>query len=306
MRVHALLSALPLVVALLAPAAADELTGTLRKIKDSNRIVLGVRDSATPFSYIDDKAQIVGYTVDICQHIVGAVKARLGLPDLRVEMQTVISSTRIPLMANGSIDLECGTTTNNAERQKQVTFTNTHFLAATRFAARKSLNLSRIDDLRGKTVATVAGSTNVIQLNKINTERQLGMTIQAAKDPAEGFLLIESGRAAAFVTDDVQLSILIAQSKEPDAYGLSQEALSAPEPYGIMLRKDDAPFKALADAATADLYRSPRILEIYRRWFQSPVPPRGLNFAVPLSPELERAFAHPTSTPDPAAYAVKS
>ncbi|RVU19748.1 amino acid ABC transporter substrate-binding protein [Methylobacterium oryzihabitans] len=289
---------------LCGPATAQELSGTLKKIKETNRIVLGVRDSSVPFSYLDDKNGISGFTVDICETIVEAIKAEIKAPDLRVEKQTVISSTRLPLMTNGSIDLECGTTTNNAERQKQVTFTNTHFLAATRFASKVASGLDGIDSLKGRTVATVAGSTNAIQLNRVNGERKLGMTIQSAKDPAEGFLLLETGRVAAMVTDDVQLSILIAQSKEPAAYKVSEEAFSLPEPYGIMLRRDDAPFKALADRATADLYRSPAMTALYAKWFQSPVPPNGLNFRVPLSPELKRVYAEPTSSPDPAAYAL--
>jgi len=288
---------------LVNPVFADELTGTLKKIKDTNRIVLGVRDSATPFSYLDDKQQYVGFAVDICKKIADAVKQELKLPDLRVEMQPVISSTRIPLMTNGTIDLECGTTTNNADRKKLVEFTNTHFLTASRYVSKKAQHLDTIESLKGKTISSVAGSTNVIQLNKVNAERKLGISVQSAKDVVEGFLLVESGRAAAFVMDDVQLSILVAQSKDPAAYEVSREALSVPEPYGIMLRKDDPAFKAVVDRATADLYRSPEIMTFYDRWFLAPVPPRGINYNIPISSELKRAFANPTDNPDPAAYA---
>ncbi|MGU3463957.1 amino acid ABC transporter substrate-binding protein [Methylobacterium sp. C33D] len=298
----------PLVAALLlgAPSGATraaELTGTLKKIHDSNRLVLGVRDTATPFSYLDQNQKVVGFAVDICLKIADAVKRELKMPGLEVGMEFVNSSSRIPLMTNGTIDLECGTTTNNAERKKQVDFTNTHFLTATRFVSRKDQHIASLDDLRGKTVSSVAGSTNILMLIKANNERKLGITVIAAKDVPEGFLMVETGRASAFVMDDVQLSVVAAQSKEPAAYVVSDETLSNPEPYGIMLRKDDPAFKAVVDRATADLYRSPEIMVLYDRWFLKPVPPRGLNYNVPLSSALRWAFAHPTDNPDPAFYA---
>ncbi|MCJ2132593.1 amino acid ABC transporter substrate-binding protein [Methylobacterium sp. J-026] len=295
----ALLVALPLA----APARADALTGTLKKIKDSNRLVLGVRDTATPFSYLDQNQKVVGFAVDICLKIAEAVKRELKMPGLEVAMEFVNSSSRIPLITNGTIDLECGTTTNNAERKKQVDFTNTHFLTATRFVSKKDQHIAGLDDLRGKTVASVAGSTNILMLIKANNERRLGITVIAAKDVPEAFLMVETGRAAAFVMDDVQLSVIAAQSKDPSAYVVSDETLSNPEPYGIMLRRDDPAFKAVVDLATADLYRSPEILTIYDRWFLKPVPPRGLTYNVPLSSALRWAFAHPTDNPDPAFYA---
>jgi glutamate/aspartate transport system substrate-binding protein len=295
----------PLLLACLLGGAAHagELTGTLKKIKDTNRLVLGVRDTATPFSYLDQNQKVVGFAVDICVKIAEAVKRELALPGLAVGMEFVNSSSRIPLMTNGTIDLECGTTTNNADRKKQVDFTNTHFLTATRYVSKKDQSIASLDDLRGKAVSSVAGSTNILMLIKANNERKLGITVIAAKDVPEGFLLVETGRAAAFVMDDVQLSVVAAQSKDPAAYVVSQETLSNPEPYGIMLRKDDPPFKALVDRVTADLFRSPEIMTIYERWFLKPVPPRGLTYNVPLSSALRWAFEHPTDNSDPAFYA---
>jgi glutamate/aspartate transport system substrate-binding protein len=295
----------PLLAALLlgAPAESAELTGTLKKIRDNNRLVLGVRDTATPFSYLDQNQKVVGFAVDICLKIADAVKRELQMPGLGVGMEFVNSSSRIPLMTNGTIDLECGTTTNNADRKKQVDFTNTHFLTATRFVSRKDQNIASLDDLRGKTVSSVAGSTNILMLIKANNERKLGITVIAAKDVPEAFLLVETGRAAAFVMDDVQLSVVAAQSKEPSAYVVSDETLSNPEPYGIMLRRDDPAFKAVVDRATAELYRSPEIMTLYDRWFLKPVPPRGLTYNVPLSSALRWAFAHPSDNSDPAFYA---
>jgi glutamate/aspartate transport system substrate-binding protein len=220
-------------------------------------------------------------------------------------MAPVTSSNRIPLLMNGTIDLHCSSTTNNAERQKLVDFANTHFLSATRFAAKKSLNITTIDDLKGKAAVAVAGSTNIAQLSKVNTERKLGITVIPAKDQLEAFLMMETDRAQADVLDDVQLAVAIARAKDPGAYIISTEAFSKPEPYGIMLRKDDAPFKAVADRVTAELYQSSEIDALYKKWFESPVPPSGINFNYPMPPALRSSFKHPSSSPDPDAYAVQ-
>jgi glutamate/aspartate transport system substrate-binding protein len=284
------------------PAMAADLTGTLQKIKETGTITLGFRESSVPFSYLDDQQKPVGYAMDICYKIVDAVKQDLKLPDLKVQLVPVLSSNRIPLMANGTVDLECGSTTNNAERQKQVAFTNTHFLTASRFVSKKSAHLDSIDALRGKTVVSTAGTTNIVQLNEANTARKLGITVVAAKDHAEAFLMVETDRAVAFVMDDVILSSLVASSKDPSAYVVSDDAFSAAEPYGIMLRRDDAPFKAVVDKATSDLYLSPEGKAIYAKWFQAPIPPKGLNLNVPMSKGMQHAYAHPSDNPDPASY----
>jgi glutamate/aspartate transport system substrate-binding protein len=297
-----LTAAAVLAVALAAPVHAQELSGTLKKIKDTGAITLGIRDSAVPFSFIDDKQKIVGYAVDICMKIVDEIKAELKLGKLEVAENIVTSSTRIPLMANGTIDLECGSTTNNADRQKQVWFTNTHFLTASRFVSKKALKLDQVDDLKGKAVVSVAGTTNITQLNKANAVRSLGITVMNAKDVPEAFLMVETDRAQAFVMDDIQLAAMIASSKDPSLYAISNGAFSDPEPYGIMLRKDDAPFKVVVDRATAKLYKSPDIEKIYNRWFMEPVPPRGLNFHVPMPASLKKSFEHPSDNPDPASY----
>jgi len=284
------------------PAHAGELTGTLQKVKETNRIVLGFQEASVPFSYLDGNQKAIGYAVDICMKIVDAVKRELKLSSLDVETSAVTSSNRIPLMMNGTVDLVCSSTTNNAERQRQVAFTNSHFLSATRFAARKADNIRTIEQLKGKPVVAISGSTNMVQLNQVNTARNLGVTPLAAKDQAEAFLMLETGRAAAYVLDDVQLAVAIARSKDPSAYIISEEAFSKAEPYGIMLRRDDAAFKAVVDRATAELYRSPEIEAIYKKWFESPVPPNGLNFKTPMTAVLRNAYAHPSDSPDPASY----
>jgi len=296
---------IPLILAALLlalPARAADLTGTLQKIKETGTITLGVRDTSIPFSYLDDQQKNVGYAIDICMQVVDAVKKELDLPNLKVATVAVLSSNRIPLMANGTVDLECGSTTNNAERQKQVAFTNTHYLTASKFIAKKATNLTTIDSLAGKTVVSVSGTTNIVQLNKANTDRKLGINVLASKDVSEAFLMLETDRAQAFVMDDIILAALIASAKDPSAYAFGADAFSAAEPYGIMLRRDDAPFKALVDKVTAAFYQSAAGKANYAKWFQAPIPPKGLNLNTPMSPGMINAYAHPSDNPDPASY----
>jgi glutamate/aspartate transport system substrate-binding protein len=287
---------------LVQPAHAQELTGTLKKIKETGAITIGFRESSVPFSYLDEKQQPVGFAMDICYKVVDAVKKELKTDKLEVKLNPVTSATRIPLMANGTIDLECGSTTNNAERQKQVWFTNTHFLTASRFVSKRSGNLKKIDDLKGKTIVSTAGTTNIKQATEANVAKKLGMNIIPAKDHAEAFLMVETDRAVAFVMDDILLASLVASSKDPKAYVISEDAFSLPEPYGIMLRRDDAAFKKLVDGATAALYKSAEGKAIYDKWFTKPIPPRGLNLNVPMSAQMKKAFDKPTDSPDPTVY----
>ena len=287
-----------------AQANSQELSGTLKKVKETGAITIGYRDSSIPFSYLDDNQKPIGFAIDICVGIVDAVKKELKLDKLKVEFSPVTSSTRIPLLANGTIDLECGSTTNNPERLKQVAFTNTHFLTATRFVSKKASKLNSIDDLKGKTVVSSAGTTNIKQLTEANAARSLGINIIPAKDHAEAFLMVETDRAVAFVMDDILLASLVAGSKAPDDYVISKDAFSKPEPYGIMLRKDDVAFKKVADAATAALYQSPEGTKLYEKWFMSKIPPKGLNLNVPIGPEQKKSFAKPSDSPDPDAYAM--
>src|SRR6266481_3891614 len=206
-------------------ANAEELTGTLKNIKETGAITLGFRDSSIPFSYLDDTQKPIGFAMDICYKIVDAVKKELKLDKLDVKLNPVTSSTRIPLLANGTIDLECGSTTND-ERQKQISFTNTHFLTASRFVSKKASKINSIDDLKGKSVVSTAGTTNIKQLTEANAARNLNVNIIPAKDHAEAFLMVETDRAAAFVMDDILLASLVAGSKDPGAYVTSTDAFS--------------------------------------------------------------------------------
>ena len=300
MRFHHIAAALGVAVLAAAPAGAQE--GTLKKIKETGAISLGHRDSSVPFSYLDDKQQPIGYAMDICAKIVDAVKKELKLDKLEVKLTPVTSSTRIPLIANGTVDLECGSTTNNADRQKQVSFAPTHFLTASRFVTKKTSNIKTIDDLKGKTVVSTAGTTNIKQLNDANTEKKLGINIIPAKDHAEAFLMVETDRAVAFVMDDILLASLVAGSKEPAAYVIPEAAFSLPEPYGIMLRREDPAFKKLVDQAVGDFYKSAEGKANYDKWFTKPIPPKKLNLNVPMSAALQKVYDKPTDSPDPAMY----
>ena len=294
-----MLLAMSIVAALTLPAAAQD--GTLKKIKDSGSITLGHRDASIPFSYYDDKQQAVGYAMDLCHRIVDAVKAELKMPKIEVKYQLVTSANRIPLMANGTIDLECGSTTNNLDRQKQVAFTITHFVTANRFVAKKSSDLRKLDDLKGKTVVSTAGTTNIKQITELNAQRNLGASIVSANGHSEAFLMVESGRAVAFVMDDILLYSLVANSKTPSEWAISEEAFSV-EPYGIMLRREDPAFKTVVDNAMIAVYKSGEINKIYAKWFLAPVPPKGINLNLVMSDQFKKVIANPTDSGDPSAY----
>jgi len=293
------ITALSLVALLSFGAAAQE--GTLKKVKDSASITIGHRDASLPFSYYDDKQQPIGYAMDLCMRIVDAVKGELKLPKLEVKYQLVTSANRIPLMANGTIDLECGSTTNNIPRQEQVWFTITHFVTANRWVAKKSSNVKKLADLKGKTVVSTAGTTNIKQITEINAAQNLGMNIISANGHPEAFQMVETGRAVAFVMDDILLAGLAAQSRSPNDYEISVDALSV-EPYGIMVRKDDKAFKAVVDRAMTNVYKSGQINAIYEKWFQKPVPPKGINLQLPMPDSFKKVVANPTDSGDPKAY----
>jgi len=281
--------------------AAPAYSQTIEKIKQSGTITIGYRDASIPFSYYDDNQKPVGYAMDICMHVVDDLKKDLNLPNLKVAYQLVTSANRIPLMANGTIDLECGSTTNNLEREKQVSFTNTYFLTSNRWVAKKSSHIKTLADLKGKTIVSTAGTTNIKQITEINAAQNLDMNIISANGHPEAFQMVETGRAVAFVMDDILLYSLAAQARTPGDYEISDVALSV-EPYAAMVRKDDPAFKKLVDASTAKLYQSPAMTALYEKWFQKPIPPKGLNLNVPMAAGLKKVLEHPTDSGDPAAY----
>jgi len=277
-----------------SPVFAAELTGTLKKIKDSGTITLGHRDSSIPFSYYGDTSkQPVGYSHDLQLKVVEALKKELELPDLKVRYNLVTSQTRIPLVQNGTVDLECGSTTNNVERQRQVDFSVGIFEVGTRLLTKTSSGVNDFDDLKGKNVVTTAGTTSERLLKSMNAEKKMGMNVISAKDHGESFLMLESNRAVAFMMDDALLAGEMAKAKKPDDWHVVGTPQSF-EIYGCMVRKGDEGFKKVVDKAITDTFASGEINDIYNKWFQQPVPPKGLNLDFPMSEELKKLLANPT------------
>jgi glutamate/aspartate transport system substrate-binding protein len=303
MKTQMLVRTLALAAAFALPttAAVAQDSPTLKRIRDAGEVVLGVRDASIPFSYLDDKQQQVGYSVDLCLRVVEAIKADLKRPDLRVRYNPVTSANRIPLIANGTVDIECGSTVNNPERQKQVAFSYTTYVVSTKFVAKKSSNLKTLADLKGKTVVCTAGTNTFGRVNELNAKHDLGMTIVTGKDHAESMLMMESGRAAAFFEDDILLTGLVANSRNPAEFALGTEAYSI-DPYALMLPRGDAGFKRAVDSTLAELFKSGAIMPIYAKWFDKPIPPKGMTLGVPMSPALKKAIATPTDSPEPSAY----
>ncbi|WP_392561802.1 glutamate/aspartate ABC transporter substrate-binding protein [Orbus sturtevantii] len=273
-------------------ANAQELTGTLAKIKDSGVIVVGHRESSVPFSYYDNNQNIIGYSQDYSNLIVDAVKKELNIPNLQVKYLPITSKTRIQLLNNYTYDFECGSTTNNLERQKVVDFSNTIFIVGTRFLVKKDSGINSIDDLKNKNVVTTAGTTSEIRLNQINNKDNLDMRIVTPKDHGDAFKALETGRAAAFLMDDALLAGERSRAINPAEWVIVAEPLSY-EAYGCMIRKDDEQFKKLIDNTIAEAQTSGKALESYNRWFTQPVPPRGANMDLEISPKMVELFAAP-------------
>ncbi len=276
----------------LAQALGQEPPGTLDRIRQTGTISLGHRESSVPFSYYDDKQQVVGYSHEIMLAVVEAVKREVGLPDLKVKLTPVTSQNRIPLVQNGTIDLECGSTTNNLERQRQVAFSNTLFVIGTRLLTRKDSGIRDFPDLAGKNVVTTAGTTSERLLRKMNEERKMAMNVISARDHGEAFLTVQSGRAVAFMMDDALLAGEMAKARKPDEWHIVGTPQSR-EAYGCMMRKDDPRFKKVVDGAIARVMTSGEAERLFRKWFQSPIPPRGLNLNLPLTDEMKELFRSP-------------
>ena len=290
MRTSIRLMALAVSSALLAaPAMAD----TLQKIKDTGTITIGHRESSIPFSYLDGNQKPVGYSMELCNKIVDAVKKELKMPALVTKLTPVTSQTRIPLMTNGTIDLECGSTTNSLERQKQVAFGVTTFVSPVRMVVKADSGIKTLDDLNGKAVATTTGTTSDRYIKQNEKGHNIDVKNVYGKDHAESFLMVETGRASAFVMDEVLLAGFVANAKNPKDFAIVGPALST-EPYGIMLRKDDPQFKALVDKTLSGLMKSGEINKIYAKWFTSAIPPKNVNLNLPMNAQLQEAIKHPT------------
>jgi len=287
--------ALGLTLAFACGAASAQDGGTLQKIKDSGTIQIGARDSQIPFSYkLGADGDPIGFTNDICLKIVDAVKARLGLAKIDVRYTMLNSTNRIPLLQNGTVDLDCATTTNTTQRQQQVDFAPSHFVANITAAVRKNSGIDTFADLNGKNVATVSGSTSIQLLRVARKSGTIEVNEIPGKDTSDGFLRLSNGRADAYVLDDVQLAGMIASATNPGEYKILKESLRQ-EPYGIMLRKDDPQFKALVDETVTGLMKSGAIEQLYTKWFLSPIPPRNANLNFPMTDAVREIYKNPNN-----------
>ena len=281
-------------VAAVAPGAwgADQLTGTLKKIKDAGFISVGHRESSIPFSYYDDKNQVVGYSQDLVMMVIEAVKKKLNLPNLEVKLIPVTSQNRIPLIQNGTIDIESGSTTNNLERQQQVSFSDTMFIIGTRLLVKKDSGIKDFADLKGKNVVVTAGTTSERLIREMNEKNKMGMNVISAKDHGESFLTLQSGRVVAFMLDDALLAGERAKARKPEDWVIVGTPQSK-EAYGMMIPKGDDDFKKLVDETIAQVETSGEATKLYQKWFQSPIPPKGLNLDLPLSDDMKELFKNP-------------
>ena len=272
-------------LALVLPALA-QVPPTLDKVKSSGSISVAYRESSIPFSYLGADAQPTGFGWEICGLIVDQVRRATGRADLKVTTQAVTSQNRIPLLVNGTIDIECGSTTNNSERAKQVAFAINYFYTGTRLLVKAGSPVKSVNDLKGLKVVSTTGTTNYQVLRKLNADRNLNFELLGAKDHAESALLVQQGRADAFGMDDILLYGLKASAANPAEFAVVGESIQV-EPYAIMLRKDDPAFKKLVDDTLAGLMKSGEFEKLYAKWFQSPIPPKGINLAAPMSQELK-------------------
>lgn len=293
MKVSALF--LPLALCCVAlSAGAEDLSGTLLKVKESGTLTLGYRESSVPFSYLDAEGKPVGYAFEVCRAVGESVKKRLNMPDLKIRYQPVTSANRIPLIQNGTVDIECGSTTNSLVRQRQAAFGISYFGIQVSAAVNKNSGIRSFKDLDGKNVTVTAGTTSVALLKAYEKKEGIRTRILMTKDFAESMQLVANGRADAFILDDVLLAGQIANLSNPEDFMILDASLSK-EPYGPMFRKDDPQFKALVDETILEMIRSGRLAELYKTWFEKPIPPKNVNLAFPMNQTTKDLFTHPNS-----------
>jgi glutamate/aspartate transport system substrate-binding protein len=294
MKTSISLTALSLALAFAPPAAfAEGLGATLQRIKDAGTITIGHREASVPLSYLDDSAKPIGFAMELCDLVAAKVKTKLGLPALKVAYQAVNSSNRIPLVKNGTVDIECGSTANTIPRQNEVSFSLTTFAPQFKWIALKSSNLKTTDDLKGKSVVVTQGTNTAQFVAKLNTEKALGMKMLQGKDHAESFLLVQTGRASAFMEDDILLAGLKATAASPDDFALLADAFPS-DPYALVLAKDDAAFKGLVDETLRETMQSGAYDKLYTKWFESPIPPKNINLHFPQSDKLKELVKTPS------------
>ncbi|HEY0294392.1 MAG TPA: amino acid ABC transporter substrate-binding protein [Bordetella sp.] len=279
-------------LAILPVAQQAQATDTLAKIASTHRIIIGHRQSELPFSYVAN-GKVIGYAIDICQKVVEGLQKQLNLDHIEIDYQLVATATRFIQLNSGNIDLECATTTNNAERRKIAEFSYPYFFTATRYVAKKQAGLHTIADLAGHSVVSTTGTIDVDQLNAVNLAQHLNISVLLRRTHSDSFQLVENGQASAFVMDDILLAGLVASSGHPGDYTISQDAFNRPEPYGILIPAGDIAFKSAVDRVLRTLYASHEIDQLYAKWFMQPIAPDGRNLKLPMSPELRDWLAAP-------------
>ena len=280
----------------LAAASFNVSAQTLQKIADSNKITVSYREASVPFSYLIGSTKAVGFSVELTEAIIDDVRKKTKKPNLEVAYMPVTSQNRIPLLVNGTYDLECGSTTNNSTRAKDVTFSTNIFYTGTRLLTKKTSGIKNYADLAKKTVASTTGTTNAQVIRKYNADKNLDMQLILGKDHDDSLLLVESDRAVAFAMDDILLFGLRANSKNPASLEVVGDSLQV-EPYACMVRKDDPEFKALVDGTINRMMKSGEFAKLYTKWFESPIVPKGVNLALPMSADLKDILKSPTDKP---------
>ena len=293
MKLSALMTAALLCAGLVATNASAQ---TLKKITDSNKITVSYREASVPFSYLIGSSKAVGFSVELTEAIIDDVRKKTKKPDLQIAYMPVTSQNRIPLLVNGTYDLECGSTTNNSTRAKDVTFSTNIFYTGTRLLVKKSSGIKNYADLAKKTVASTTGTTNAQVIRKYNSEKNLDMQLILGKDHDDSLLLVESDRAVAFAMDDILLFGLRANSKNPASLDVVGDSLQV-EPYACMVRKDDPEFKKLVDGTINRMMKSGEFSKLYAKWFESPIVPKGVNLALPMSADLKAVLKTPSDKP---------
>jgi len=266
-------------------AQAAELYGTLKKVKDAGQIVIGHREASVPFAYIGPDGKPIGYSMDLCFKVVDKIKAELKMPDLKIKLVPVTPQTRIPLLANGTVDMECGSTTNNLTRSQQIDYLAITFITGTKLAVKKGSGIKEVEDLKGKSIGLALGTTNEKAIKSVSEQLKLDIKYHMVKDHPQGWLALETGRVDAYATDDVLLYGLISKSKDPSKYDVVGRFLSY-DPYGIMVRRDDSAIRLIGNTVLADLMRSGEMMKIYDKWFN----PGQTNIKMPISADLKKAF----------------
>ena len=290
-RVQARWWGLLMAVWMLSTAAAAEIN-TLQRLSETGTLRVGYGDTA-PFSYQDDEGNVRGYSIELCQRVAEQLQQQLNLPKLDIEYVFRTPGNRVQLLNSGEIDIECNASTNNAERRRSANFSLSHFFVSVRFVALKENQFFTLQDLAGRSVSVARGTVNVGQINQANREQQLNLSVVPVETLQEAFDLVTEGRVAAFAMDDILLSTMIAESEDPSAYSLSEEAVTAEEPLGLLMRQGDQAFVEQVNQALREIYQRGDILALYERWFLQPLPGKGITLNVPISETLAQHFMNP-------------